>query len=79
MEKIVTHPLYMRCKKVIESCKSRKQFETATTYSRFAYDRMQKEYKSNNFMDTIDYQWDVMRFLNELLTSSKYYGGFDDI
>jgi hypothetical protein len=32
MEKIVTHPLYIRCKKVIESCQTLQQFEVALKY-----------------------------------------------
>jgi len=32
MEKIVPHPLYIRCKKVIESCQTLQQFEVALKY-----------------------------------------------
>ena len=32
MQKIVTHPLYIRCRKVIESCETPEQLETAIRY-----------------------------------------------
>lgn len=37
MEQIVTIPLYIRCKKVIESCQTIEQLETATKYYILAY------------------------------------------
>lgn len=36
MRKIVTHPLYIRCKKVIESCETKEQLETAIKYCKLA-------------------------------------------
>lgn len=36
MEKIVTHPLYIRCKKVIESCETEEHAETAFSYIKLA-------------------------------------------
>jgi len=39
MEKIVTHPLYIRCKKVIDSCETPEQLETAFNYCKLAEKR----------------------------------------
>jgi hypothetical protein len=36
MEKIVTHPLYIRCKKVIDSCETPEQLDTAIRYCKLA-------------------------------------------
>jgi hypothetical protein len=36
MQKIVTHPLYIRCKKVFESCKTKEQINTAINYWKLA-------------------------------------------
>jgi len=37
MQKIVTDPLYIRCKKVFESCKTNEQINTAINYYKLAY------------------------------------------
>lgn len=39
MTKIVTHPLYIRCKKVIESCETPEQLKTARNYCKVARNR----------------------------------------
>ena len=36
MTKIVTHPLYIRCKKVIDSCETPEQLKTAINYCKLA-------------------------------------------
>lgn len=44
MEKIVTHPLYIRCKKVIDSCKTVKQLEVAREYWRLAREKTKPDW-----------------------------------
>ena len=39
MEKIATHPIYIRCKKVIESCETPEQLKTAKKYCTLARKR----------------------------------------
>ena len=39
MEKIVTHPLYIRCRKVIDSCETPEQLNTAIKYCKLAKKR----------------------------------------
>lgn len=48
MERIVTHPLYIKCKKVIESCENVNQKDTARTYKALCKEKMEKEYQKKN-------------------------------
>lgn len=45
MERIVTHPLYIRCKKVIDSCKTVKQLEVAREYWRLAREKTKPDWR----------------------------------
>lgn len=36
MEQIITHPLYIRCRKVIESCETNEQLKVAIKYCKLA-------------------------------------------
>lgn len=66
MEKIVTHPLYIRCKKVIESCDNKNQIEMARRYCEIASQKI-----SNNFYKKKHMFWE---FNNFNLNLWEYFG-----
>jgi hypothetical protein len=68
MEKIVTHPLYIRCQKVIKSCKTVNQKDMARNYKKLCKKRIGREYykktknqiKTARFNFALDYYFDKL-------------------
>lgn len=65
MEQIVTHPLYIRCKKVIESCETIEQLRVAIKYCNLA--RTATEHIHKLTTDCIDYFFDHEHYWDSLL------------
>jgi hypothetical protein len=51
MGKIVTHPLYIKTKKVLDSCKTSEQFKTACNYWLLAKKKTRPERFSREWWD----------------------------
>lgn len=68
MEKIVTHPLYIRCKKVIESCRTINQKDIARKYKKLCKEKMDKEYQktTTNFKKIQNYNFDLDYYFEKL-------------
>ena len=65
MEQIVTHPLYIRGRKVIESCETIEQLRVAIKYCNLA--RTATEHIHKLTTDCIDYFFDPEHYLDSLL------------
>lgn len=65
MDKIVRHPLYIRCKKVIDSCKTKEQLDTAFKYLKLAEEKtgIKLTNNLNNLEDFIEHlkSWGKLR------------------
>jgi len=68
MERIVTHPLYIKCKKVIESCENVNQKDTARTYKALCKEKMEKEYqkKTTDFITIQNYNFELGFYFDKL-------------
>ena len=65
--RIVTDPLYIKCKKVIESCETPEQLLVAQKYIFLADDVIRNKRQINRICD-IDYIYDVEYYINLLHT-----------
>lgn len=65
MEQIVTHPLYIRCKKVIESCETIEQLRVAIKYCKLA--RIVPKHPHKLTTDCIEYFFDPEHYWDSLL------------
>lgn len=65
MEQIVTHPLYIRCKKVIESCETDEQLRVAIKYCNLARTVTKHPHKLTT--DCIDYFFDHQHYWDSLI------------
>lgn len=65
MDKIVRHPLYIRCQKVMKSCKTKEQLATAFKYLRLAEKKTDVKLTNNlnNLEDFIEHlkSWGKLR------------------
>lgn len=53
MEQIVTHPLYIRCRKVIESCETNEQLKVAIKYCKLA--AIRDTFDNHYYIDSLIY------------------------
>jgi spore germination protein YaaH len=68
MEKIVTHPLYIRCKKVIASCNNPSQIKIAKKYCRAVVKNLSYNFykKSPTFWQINDFEFRLLVYFEDL-------------
>ena len=68
MQKIITDPLYIKCKKVFESCKTNEQVNTAIKYYKLAAKRNKPKF----WICDLDYVFEYDRLWDILLREVKW-------
>jgi hypothetical protein len=68
MEKIVTHTLYIRCKKVIDSCDNPSQIKIAKKYCGMVAKKLSYNFykKSHTFWQISDFEFRLLDYFEDL-------------
>ena len=70
MVQIVTHPLYIRCRKVIESCTTIEQLKVSIKYCKLA--RIATKHPHKQTTDYINYFYDHEHYWKSLVEEAKW-------